>query len=160
MEMKLYFGEDEGIASEADINTPGGIVVETLVNMRTVASLTIEKQRSLQYERALRGQNPTPIKTNFLKGCATGVGQFVQMGSMALLFWWGGWLLYTYPGVYSYRDFLISLFSLMFGIEGMGFAAQGTTDSTKARKAANRIFELTDRQSAIDPLSDEGKKDV
>jgi hypothetical protein len=76
------------------------------------------------------------------------------------MFWFGGWLLDTYPNTYIYRDFLISLFSLLFGLEGMGFAAQGTTDRDKAKKAADRIFELTDRQSAIDPLSDEGKKDV
>lgn len=160
MEMRLYFGEDEGVSGDVDMNSPGGIVVETLVNIRTVASLNIEKQRSDQYVHALHKEDPTPIKTNFIKGCATGIGQFVQMWGLALMFWFGGWLLTTYPGTYTYRDFLISLFSLLFGLEAMGFAAQGTTDREKAKQAANRIFELTDRQSAIDPLSDEGKKDV
>lgn len=160
MEMRLYFGEDEGSGEELDMNSPGGIVVETLQNMRTVASLNIEKKRSEQYAKALRAEDPTPVRTNFVKGCATGLGQFIQMWGLALLFWWGGWLLSTYPGKFEYRDFLISLFALLFGLEGMGFAAQGTTDREKAKKAANRIFELTDRQSAIDPLSEEGKKDV
>lgn len=161
MEMKLYFGEDEGVSSDdVNYNSPGGIVVETLVNIRTVASLNIEKKRSKQYVKALRAADPTPIKTNFIKGCATGIGQFTQMWGLALLFWFGGWLLVTYPRTYAYRDYLISLFGLLFGLEGMGFAAQGTTDRKRAMAAANRIFELTDRQSAIDPLSDEGKKDV
>ena len=31
-------------------------------------------------------------------------------------------------------------------------------DRKKAQRAAARVFELIDRQSAIDPLSDEGKK--
>ena len=82
------------------------------------------------------------------------------MWGMALMFWWGGYLLANYPRTYEYRDFLISLFSLLFGLEGIGYATQGTTDREKAKQAANRIFELTDRQSAIDPISDEGKKDV
>lgn len=161
MEMRLYFGEDEGVVGDdIDMTSPGGIVVETLVNIRTVASLNIEKERSAQYVKALHSENPTPVKTNFVKGCATGIGQFVQMWGLALMFWWGGWLLTTYPGIYTYRDFLISLFSLLFGLEGMGFAAQGATDRDKAKKAANRIFQLTDRKSAIDPLSQEGKKNV
>lgn len=39
-------------------------------------------------------------------------------------------------------------------------AAQGATDRDKAKLAAHRIFELTDRESAIDPISEEGKKNV
>jgi hypothetical protein len=39
-------------------------------------------------------------------------------------------------------------------------AAQGATDRKAAKQAARRIFELIDRQSAIDPLCEEGKKDV
>ena len=156
----MYFGEDEGVGDDVRQNSPGGIVVETLVNIRTVASLTIEKKRSQQYAKALRAEDPTPIKTNFIKGCATGIGQFTQMWGLALLFWFGGWLLTTYPESFTFRDYLISLFSLLFGLEGMGFAAQGATDRKKAKAAANRIFELIDRHSAIDPLSDEGKKNV
>lgn len=32
------------------------------------------------------------------------------------------------------------------------------TDSKKASEAAERIFEIIDRKSEIDPLSEEGKK--
>jgi hypothetical protein len=37
-------------------------------------------------------------------------------------------------------------------------AMAGLTDVEKAKAAAGRIFELIDRESEIDPLSDEGKK--
>jgi ATP-binding cassette subfamily B (MDR/TAP) protein 1 len=79
MQMKLYLGEDEGVAGDEDMNSPGGIVVETLMNIRTVASLNFEKKRSAQYVKALRAEDPTPVKTNFIKGCATGIGQFILM---------------------------------------------------------------------------------
>jgi hypothetical protein len=52
------------------------------------------------------------------------------------------------------------MFSLLFSLSALGIAAQGVTDRDKAKLAAERIFELTDRESRIDPLSDEGKKDV
>lgn len=76
------------------------------------------------------------------------------------MYWWGAWLLLNYPGSFQYRDFLFSMFSLLFGLEGIGVSMQGATDRDKAKLAAHRIFELTDRQSAIDPLSEEGKKNI
>jgi len=77
-----------------------------------------------------------------------------------LFFWWGGWLLLNYPNQYTFRDFLISMFSMLFSLSGITMATQGATNREKAKLAAHRIFELTDRQSAIDPLSTEGKKSV
>jgi ATP-binding cassette subfamily B (MDR/TAP) protein 1 len=79
MEMKLYLGEDEGESGEPGQRSAGGIVVESLVNIRTVASLTIEDRRSAEFSQALDDEDPTPIKSNFIKGSATGLGQFIQM---------------------------------------------------------------------------------
>jgi ATP-binding cassette subfamily B (MDR/TAP) protein 1 len=158
MKLKNFYGEDEGSESDGGKNSPGGIVVETLLNMRTVASLNIEEVRSREYADALRSEDPTPIKSNLLNGLSIGLGQIVQHWGLALMFWWGGWLLSTYPGIWSYRDFLISMFSLMISISGMTFGTQGSTDKEKATMAAKRIFSLIDRQSAIDPLSDKGRK--
>jgi ATP-binding cassette subfamily B (MDR/TAP) protein 1 len=157
MKLKSFYGEDEGSESDAGKNSSGGIVVETLLNMRTVASLNIEEVRSKEYAEALRTENPTPIKSNLLKGLSIGLGQIVQQWGLALMFWWGGWLLSSYPGNWSYRDFLISMFSLMISVSGMSFGTQGATDKEEAMMAAKRIFSLIDRPSAIDPLSDKGK---
>ena len=78
---------------------------------------------------------------------------------MALLFWWGGWLLSKYSDTFSYNSFLISMFALLFSLSGLGAAAQGATNRERAKVAANRIFALLDKKSQIDPLSDEGKKE-
>lgn len=75
---------------------------------------------------------------------------------MALMFWWGGWLLVNFPASFAYRDFLISMFSLLFSLSGLSIAFEGAVDRTKAKRAAARIFELTDRVILIDPLSDKG----
>mmetsp|Transcript_19313 Transcript_19313/g.35040 ORF Transcript_19313/g.35040 Transcript_19313/m.35040 type:complete len:473 (+) Transcript_19313:2973-4391(+) len=161
MEMKMYMGEDE-VTEKDDENSPGGICIETLLNIRTVASLTIEKMRSKEYGSALRAAEPNPMRNNFIKGSAAGLGQFIQMWGMALMFWWGGWLLINYRGggFFSSRDLYISLFALLFSISGMGVAAQGATNRDKAKAAAKRIFHLIDRESKIDSLSEEGKKET
>lgn len=79
---------------------------------------------------------------------------------MALMFWWGGWLLSNHPNKFGYRAYLIAMFSLLFSLYGLAMAAEGAVDREKAKAAAARIFALTDRQSQIDPLSDEGKKGI
>ena len=88
MEMRMYMGEDEGDDSVEDENSPGGIVVETLVNIRTVASLTIEETRSSEYVDALRAEDPTPYRSNFIKGIGLGLGQFFQFYGIGLMMWW------------------------------------------------------------------------
>uniref|UniRef100_A0A7R9WUT7 ABC transmembrane type-1 domain-containing protein n=1 Tax=Craspedostauros australis TaxID=1486917 RepID=A0A7R9WUT7_9STRA len=157
-EMAMYLGEDEGDESAFDENSSGGIVVEALMNIRTVASLVVEKDRHEHYATALEHELPNEFAKNFVKGSTAGLGQFVQMWGMALMFWWGGWLLNNYSGTFELRDFLISMFTFLFSLSGLSFAMQGITDRVKANKAAERIFGLIDRESLIDPLSDEGKK--
>merc|ERR1711976_180863 len=113
-EMKMYLGEDEGDSDGGDENSSGGIVVETLLNIRTVASLTIENMRSAEYAQALRAETSGSLKTNVLKGMASGFGQFSQLWGMALMFWWGGWLLANHSDKFSFRDFMVSMFALCF----------------------------------------------
>jgi len=161
MEMKMYIGEDETADDQKEAeNTSGGIVVETLMSIRTVAALSIEKMRANEYERAIMIESPSSLKSNALKGFASGLGVFVQFWGIALMFWWGGWLIVNYPETWSFRGYLISLNSLLFSLSGLSVAIIGATDSAKAKLAANRIFELVDRESPIDALSKEGKKIV
>jgi ATP-binding cassette subfamily B (MDR/TAP) protein 1 len=48
MEMKTYMG-DTAPETDEDVNSPGSIVVETLLNIRTVASLNLETTRVIEY---------------------------------------------------------------------------------------------------------------
>lgn len=161
MEMKMYMGEDEGAdAPEEGKDSAGSIVVETLLSIRTVASLTIEQLRTKEYTAALQREDPASVKTNLLKGLATGVGFLVQLWGMGLMFWWGGWLLDNYSSTYDSLGFYISMFALLFSLSGLSVAMMGATDQAKAKKAAERIFALIDRESPINSLSDAGKKEV
>lgn len=161
VEMRTYMGEDEGAdAPKEGEDSASAIVVETLLSIRTVASLTIEKMRSKEYASALVREDPASIKTNVLKGFSTGLGFLIQLWGMALMFWWGGWLQSTYPETYGFRAFLVSMFSLLFSLSGFSVAVMGATDQVKAQKAADRIFALIDRESPINSLSDGGKKNL
>ena len=160
MEMKTYLGEDEGDANQIDEHSPGGIVVETLADIRTVASLTLEPERAEAYADALAKEDEHPVRNSIVKGSGSGLGQFTQMWGFGLMFFFGGWLLNEYPGEFTYRDYLIALFAFMFSLYGLAAAFEGTADREKAKAAAFRIFEVIERKSLIDPLAAEGKKEV
>jgi hypothetical protein len=67
-EMKMYYGEDEVDEKHAGPNCPGGIVIESLSNIRTIASLTLESARVDTYIHALERENPHPLRTLIVKG--------------------------------------------------------------------------------------------
>jgi ABC-type bacteriocin/lantibiotic exporter with double-glycine peptidase domain len=150
--------EDE--ASDDDEKTSEMIAIESLSNIQTVASLSLEARCSEQYANALHQEDPTPLRTNFIKGVLSGVGPLCQEWSFALLFWFGIWLINEHPNLYTNRGFVISVFSLLFALSDMTAAQQGGTDRSAALSAAERTFDLIERQSQIDPLSTEGKKYV
>ena len=159
MEMKKMLGEDQGDTNAADErSSPGGIIVETLLNMRTVSALTLEKQRFKDYEKALVNSEPNVVMDSFTDGIMGGLSMFIQQWINALQLWFGGYLLFTFPDEYVFKDFLIANFAVLFSLFGLGAAFQDISDRKEVEKSAGRIFYLLDRKSEIDPLSKEGIK--
>lgn len=158
VEMRTMLGEDESANTQDELNSPGGIVVETLINIRTVSALTLEKTRFDDYQAALKDENSNYVFNGFKTGFTSGMSMFIQQWVNALQLWWGGWLLFNYPDTFSFNDFLISMFALLFSLFGLGAAFQGVSDRKETEKSAGRVFYLLDRESEIDPLNDEGKK--
>ena len=156
MQNQQMLGADEGdITKTALESNEGAVVIETLVNIRVVASLSIENDRVEKYVTALAKKDNPGFVRNMIKGTGQGLGSLFQMWGYALMFYLGPWLLLNRD--YEMRDYLISLFALMLSLPGLAAAMTGLTDAEKAKAAANRIFELTERVSAIDPLSSAGK---
>jgi hypothetical protein len=69
-----------------------------------------------------------------------------------------GFLLIKYPEVYSFKNFLISMFSLILSLFGVGASSIGAVDKFEAEAATHRIFDIVDRKSPMDPLNDEGQR--
>ncbi len=151
-------GDDEGEDDPPeDEHSPGGIMIESLLNIRTVASLTLEDYKLRSYSKALAAENENRLLNNFFRGSGFGLGQLFQFWGFALMFWFGAWLLHDQPETYTFRDFIISMFGLFFSLYGLTVALEGATDRKRAKLAADRIFHLIDRQSSINPLSDQGQ---
>jgi len=158
-EMKTYLGEDIGAKGKDDgKDTPGGIAIETLLNMRTVSSLNMEKRRFDDYVKAINSKENNTLWSCVKVGSLSGISILVQQYVNALEFWWGGWLLVNYPRHFSFQNFLVSMFSLLFALFALGASSIGAVEKKEMQAAAARIFELINRESKIDSLSLDGKK--
>jgi hypothetical protein len=158
LEMKNFLGEDVGDDNAKDeLNSPSGIIMETLLNMNTVSALNMEEERFKNFEQALDGSDPHYVRDGFFAGFLSGLSMFIQQWINALQLWWGGYLLFTYPLKYEFNDFLISNFAILFSLFGLGAAFQDISDRKETERSASRIFYLLDRESKIDPMSPDGK---
>merc|ERR1712110_1084749 len=116
-----------------------------------------EKERFNHFEEALGNSDQNILREGFNQGALSGLAMLVQQWVTAVQLWFGAWVLFNYPDQFDFRDFLISMMGLMFVIFGLGIAFQDIADRKETEKGASRIFYLLDRQSGIDPLSEEGK---
>lgn len=159
LEMEKTMGKDVSDKDEEklDGSTPGGIAVETLLNIGTVSALTMQDERFAMYEEALGNTDTDWLRVAFRSGILAGLSMGIQQWVFALLFYVGGYLINEYPDRYDFLDQQIALFGLLFGLFGLGIAFQDVADKKDTEEAASRIFYLMDRQSSIDPLNDDGK---
>lgn len=160
LEMEKTMGKDEADkgGEELDGSSPGGIAVETLLNMGTVSALTMQDERYDMYEVALGNTDTDWLRVAFKSGILSGLSMGVQQWVFALLFYVGAVLIDKYPENFTFLNLNGALFSLLFGLFGLGIAFQDMVDKKEAEESASRIFYLIDRESSIDPLSDEGNE--
>jgi ATP-binding cassette subfamily B (MDR/TAP) protein 1 len=160
MEMKLFLGEDNSTTSETNPSSQSsaGIVLETLRNIKTISSCTMEEYKLGQVIKLLKEECGYSWKKMLVVGSGQGFSMLIQQWVNALLFWWGGYLIVNYPNIFKFHDFLIAMFSLLFALFALGASSIGSVEKKEAELATGRVFYLMDRKSEIDPLEDENEK--
>ena len=69
LEMKNFLGEDVGDDNAKDeTSSPGGILMETLLNMNTVSALTMEEARFKNFEDALSKSEEHYVRDGAMQG--------------------------------------------------------------------------------------------
>ncbi len=121
---------------------------EAVNNMRTVASFAREDKLLENYSKKLDG----PLKASMINaqksGLAFGVGQFINFGVYALLFYVGA--LFIRDDGLSFQDMFQSIMAIMLACMAAGNALQFAPDVGAARSAAKSIFAILDTKPAID----------
>ncbi|KAH7318851.1 P-loop containing nucleoside triphosphate hydrolase protein [Rhizoctonia solani] len=131
------------------------LACEAAGSIKTVASLTCEKDCCDNYSRSLEGplqrSNRSALYTNAIYAMSQSMAFFV----IALVFWYGSKLVASQE--YSTDAFFICLMSTTFGSMQAGSVFMFAPDMSSAKGAATDIVNLLDSRPDIDEESTEGQ---
>ncbi|CAH1238854.1 ABCB1 [Branchiostoma lanceolatum] len=146
-----YSSEEKKAVEDA-----GKTAVEAVENIRTVASLSMERKFCDLYADKLKGPYQQSQKKAHITGLGFAFSQCIIYFAYAAIFRFGAWLVAN--GHMNFRDVFLVLGAIIFGAMAIGQASSFAPDYAKAKTSATKMFQLFDRQPAIDSSSEEGEK--
>jgi len=137
-----------------NITNANQIVVDSVMNARTVQALGVEKGLVGMYvswvEKSLVGM----WRRNILAGLGFGISNGIMFFIMAGGFYIASILIKE--GVADFEGVMMAFMGIFYAGMGAGQAAVMVGDATKAKVACHDMFQLMDRVSAIDGLEPTG----
>ncbi|KAK5347548.1 multidrug-resistance transporter mdr2 [Exophiala xenobiotica] len=132
-----------------------GYACEHTNAIRTVASLTTEREIYNEYKSQLRTQLRASLRSNLRNSSLYAASQSAMFLAFALGFWYGGRLLVS--GEYTLFQFFIVFSEIIFGAQSAGTVFSFAGDMSKAKNAAAALKKLYDMKPTIDPWSEDGE---
>ncbi|KAJ1303401.1 hypothetical protein OPQ81_011593 [Rhizoctonia solani] len=142
-------------SNKAEHEESAQVACEAAGAIKTVASLTREKDCCDIYSRSLEGPLRRSNKTALYSNSFYALSQSMVFFVIALVFWYGSKLVASRE--YSTDAFFICLMSTTFGSIQAGNVFMFVPDMSSAKGAANDIINLLDSRPEIDAESTEGK---
>ncbi|GLE08528.1 hypothetical protein PINS_up019775 [Pythium insidiosum] len=142
----------------------GAIAQESLSNIRTVHMFNAIDHFVKKYEGALGLSTQAGIKKGFAVGWGTGLMFFTVFCTYACGMFYGALKIANdvrdgcQSNCYDGGRVLTVFFSIIMGAMALGQAGPSVQAIFSARAAAYDVFEVINRASLIDPLSEDGKK--
>lgn len=116
------------------------IGTEAITNIKTVASLSLEKEILSDYRRSLKGPRQETLKVTLQASLCQAITYFLGNCVNALAYWWGAKQIIA--GNYTQTQFLIVVFSLLVSALLFSQMFALAPELSSARNAAARILGL------------------
>jgi cell wall-associated NlpC family hydrolase len=137
-------------------NEAASFACEAASSIRTVATLSLEKHLLAAYHGKLGDQARDNFKFQNVSGVLYATSQGLSMLIFALVFWYGGRLLFS--GEYTVLQFFIIYSAIINGAQSAGAIFSFAPDMGEARDAAKVLKSFVNRIPKIDNWSTDGKK--
>jgi ATP-binding cassette subfamily B (MDR/TAP) protein 1 len=137
-------------------NEAASFACEAASSIRTVATLSLEKHLLAAYHGKLGDQARDNFKFQNVSGVLYATSQGLSMLIFALVFWYGGRLLFS--GEYTVLQFFIIYSAIINGAQSAGAIFSFAPDMGEARDAAKVLKSFVNRVPKIDNWSTDGKK--
>ncbi|OJJ64851.1 hypothetical protein ASPSYDRAFT_139835 [Aspergillus sydowii CBS 593.65] len=134
----------------------GGTVAEEVISsIRNATAFGTQDKLAKQYESHLAEAEKWGTKNQMILGVMVGTMFGLMFSNYGLGFWMGSRFLVD--GAVDVGDVLTVLMAILIGSFALGNVSPNAQAFTNAVAAASKIFGTIDRQSPLDPYSDEGK---
>ena len=120
------------------------VATESILNIRTVASLGLEEKFHSIYIESLAEPHAHVKKQSPIRGILFGITVNIVTFASIVAYHYGGYLLQS-EGL-PYKDVLKVAEAMIFGMDMVGQALAFVPNFGKAKAATNRIFQLLDRK--------------
>lgn len=129
--------------SEVDFARAGGLALEVFSNIRTVFSFRAANRETARYSSLLEKSEKNELKKNTINGVSLGVIAGLSYGNVAVLLWYGSWLVIHEDVDVGYVLGVIvcisrALYDLTIAMPSMGLITEG-------QAAAGDVFAVIDR---------------
>jgi len=135
----------------------GKTAAEGIENIRTVASLGLEKHFQSLFEKSLVPPYRTTIKQAHFIGLSMGLGEAVIFFTYAAVFYYGSYLMKNDD--LSFNDVMKVFSAIIFAAMTIGQSMSMLPDYGKACQSSANLFALIYSTPAIDAYSKKGQKD-
>ncbi|XP_060595692.1 ATP-dependent translocase ABCB1-like [Ruditapes philippinarum] len=154
LQMKMLNGA-AGKNKEA-LESAGKIAIESIENIRTVASLTREEMFNKMFSDELETPYNDALRKAHVIGLSFSFSQGIIFIAYAAAFWLGAYLIKQ--AELDYVDVFKAFSAVVFGGMAIGQASSFAPDAAKAQSSAEAIFKLLDRKPEMDTEDEGGEK--
>ncbi|CAI4228037.1 unnamed protein product [Auanema sp. JU1783] len=154
IQMKYISGRAAEDAKEME--NSGKVAMEAIENIRTVQSLTLERNLHRQFCEHLDLPHQTSKRKAVMQGLSYGFASSIFYFLYASSFRFGLWLI-IYHAMEPIRVLRV-LFAISFTAGSLGFASAYFPEYVKATFAAGLIFKMLDEEPSIDGMTSNGDK--
>ena len=135
-------------------NDAGALASQSLLNIRTVCSLTMERQQLAKFSSLIEIPYTQFVRKGTVTGMGMGFSQFVILSGAGLAYYCGGQLVKA--GRTDFASIMAVILAMMFGAVGLGQVAADASDKAEAFMAAKRIMGLLAIEPQVSGLSEDG----
>ena len=160
--LELQAFTSQASKTKKNLETAGKLAVDSINNIRTVASLTVEDKFCSMYTAEVSTTHKSSVLVHPpIYGLAYAFSQAIIYLMYGVVFRFGAFLVSQDPDsilFVEFQDVFRVFMAIIFGAFAIGQASAFAPDYAKAKLSANRIFFMLDKMPAIDNYSEEGKK--
>ncbi|KAL3831643.1 hypothetical protein ACJMK2_023371 [Sinanodonta woodiana] len=143
-------------SDKRSVEKVGQIFFQSINNMRTVVSLTLEEIFLLKYSKINDFMQREGIKRSFVAGLFFAMSNGIVFFSYATALTYGAYLIQNENLAFK---FAVRVFSvIIFGGWSIGKNSSTSQDFNKAKLATSRLFAIMERVSPIDAATNDDKK--